>query len=293
MSVVSAEAGEPARQAPTRIYWCVLTNMAMVMYVDDAEEEQRYTIPLMGENAKRCRMRSKPDVPNAFLFTHMTSANNNKQTILELTSETAEDCIGWQTDLEQAGVVWVNKPSATTENNSKPTSAATTASATTLTATPNRDSSHSYSSSATLTDDDLQLNNPRMIEQINTIHNMVLAYMPIMGSTVRDFVPKGITLLLIDGLINYLRTDFLSQLQERVAQERDGRGNRRDDSATDTTSMGLLQEPQAVIEHRQQTIRLYEATKQALQIIAETTLPDSPLSLVTPTLTKAIDVANS
>ncbi|PAA59145.1 hypothetical protein BOX15_Mlig005677g2 [Macrostomum lignano] len=92
---------------------------------------------------------------------------------------------------------------------------------------------------------------PQMERQVETIRNLVESYMKIVDKTQRDVVPKTVIHLIVNELKDFLKTSMLAQLYGTQ------------DQAT------LMEESEGESVRREETLRIYKATKEALQILSD------------------------
>ncbi|BFZ20784.1 hypothetical protein BsWGS_23822 [Bradybaena similaris] len=109
--------------------------------------------------------------------------------------------------------------------------------------------------------DDYASMDPQLERQVETIRNLVDSYLKIVHKTQRDLVPKTIMYLIISNLKLYIKDDLLPSLY----------------SAGDQNSM--MEESAEESQRREEILRMYHATKDALQIIGEV----STSTVTTPT----------
>jgi dynamin GTPase len=109
--------------------------------------------------------------------------------------------------------------------------------------------------------DDYASMDPQLERQVETIRNLVDSYLKIIHKTQRDLVPKTIMYLIISNIKTYIKDDLLPSLY----------------SAGDQSSM--MEESAEESQRREEILRMYHATKDALQIIGEV----STTTVTTPT----------
>ncbi|KAG8194558.1 hypothetical protein JTE90_013303 [Oedothorax gibbosus] len=95
---------------------------------------------------------------------------------------------------------------------------------------------------------------PQLERQVETIRNLVDSYMKIITKTFRDLVPKLIMYLTINSTKDFIYTDLLATLYASC------------DQAT------LMEESAEESRKREDTLRLYQACKEALSIISEASM---------------------
>ncbi|KAI6192009.1 Dynamin GTPase [Aphelenchoides bicaudatus] len=96
---------------------------------------------------------------------------------------------------------------------------------------------------------------PQLERQVETIRNLVDSYMRIVTKTISDLVPKWIMLLIVNKVTDFLREELPAHLYQR---------------GHDTDA--LMEESQLEAQKRQEVIRMYQACKEALQIIVDANL---------------------
>ncbi|GFN82802.1 dynamin-like protein [Plakobranchus ocellatus] len=110
--------------------------------------------------------------------------------------------------------------------------------------------------------DDYASMDPQLERQVETIRNLVDSYLKIVNKTQRDLVPKTIMYLIISNMKIYIKDDLLPGLY----------------SAGDQSQM--MEESAEEAQRREEILRMYHATKEALQIIGE--VSTSTVSTPTP-----------
>lgn len=109
--------------------------------------------------------------------------------------------------------------------------------------------------------DDYASMDPQLERQVETIRNLVDSYLKIVHKTQRDLVPKTIMYLIISNVRLYIENDLLAQIY----------------SSGDQNTM--MEESVEESQKREEILRMYHATKDALQIISEV----STSTVTTPT----------
>ncbi|KAK6979488.1 dynamin-1 [Biomphalaria glabrata] len=109
--------------------------------------------------------------------------------------------------------------------------------------------------------DDYSSMDPQLERQVETIRNLVDSYLKIVNKTQRDLVPKTIMYLIISNMKVFIKDDLMPGLY----------------SAGDQGQM--MEESAEEAQRREEILRMYHATKDALQIIAEV----STSTVTTPT----------
>lgn len=92
---------------------------------------------------------------------------------------------------------------------------------------------------------------PQLERQVETIRNLVDSYMRIVNKTQQDLVPKTIMHMIMNDVKSFIAADLLAQLY----------------SKTDQTS--LMEESEEEGQKREEILRMYHASKEALSIISE------------------------
>ncbi|KAK3782581.1 hypothetical protein RRG08_028075 [Elysia crispata] len=110
--------------------------------------------------------------------------------------------------------------------------------------------------------DDYASMDPQLERQVETIRNLVDSYLKIVNKTQRDLVPKTIMYLIISNMKIYIKDDLLPGLYSAGDQ-----GQMMEESAEEG-------------QRREELLRMYHATKEALQIIGE--VSTSTVSTPTP-----------
>ncbi|XP_067662748.1 dynamin-1-like isoform X2 [Haliotis asinina] len=104
---------------------------------------------------------------------------------------------------------------------------------------------------STSSKDDIGSMDPQLERQVETIRNLVDSYMKIINKTQRDLVPKTIMHMIINNLKEFINTDLLAHLY----------------SSGDQSS--LMEESPEEAQRRDEMLRMYHATKEALNIIGD------------------------
>uniref|UniRef100_A0A7E4ZUD2 Dynamin n=1 Tax=Panagrellus redivivus TaxID=6233 RepID=A0A7E4ZUD2_PANRE len=95
---------------------------------------------------------------------------------------------------------------------------------------------------------------PQLERQVETIRNLVDSYMRIITKTIRDLVPKAIMYLIVNKISEFLREELLAHLYQ---------------SGGDTEQ--LMEESPVEAQKREETLRMYQACREALAIINNAT----------------------
>lgn len=102
--------------------------------------------------------------------------------------------------------------------------------------------------------DDMGSMDPQLERQVETIRNLVESYMKIVNKTQRDHVPKCIMSIIVNDVKDFIGADLLAHLYS-------------------TTEQGSLMEESAEeAQRRDELIRMYSVTKEALSIIGDITM---------------------
>lgn len=98
--------------------------------------------------------------------------------------------------------------------------------------------------------DDMGSMDPQLERQVETIRNLVDSYLRIVHKTQRDLVPKTIMHMIVNQLKDFAHSELLAHLYSR-----------------DQNS--LMEESTEEAQHREDVLRMYHATKEALSIISD------------------------
>ncbi|XP_012946174.1 dynamin-1 [Aplysia californica] len=101
------------------------------------------------------------------------------------------------------------------------------------------------------TKDDYASVDPQLERQVETIRNLVDSYLKIVNKTQRDLVPKTIMYLIISNIRGFIEAELLAHIY----------------STGDQNSM--MEESADEAQRREEMLRMYHATKDALQIISD------------------------
>jgi dynamin GTPase len=94
---------------------------------------------------------------------------------------------------------------------------------------------------------------PQLERQVETIRNLVDSYMRIVTKTIRDLVPKCIMCLVVNRIGEFLREELIMRIYQ----------------AGDTET--LMEESPVEAQKREETLRMYQACREALAIINSAT----------------------
>jgi len=103
-------------------------------------------------------------------------------------------------------------------------------------------------------DEMLTQSDPALERQVETIRSLVASYLGIINKMTKDLVPKTIMHLLINEVKDFIGAELMAFLYSGA------------DQAT------LMEESAEEAQHREEVLRMYHATKDALNIITETTM---------------------
>ncbi|XP_076454701.1 dynamin-1-like isoform X1 [Babylonia areolata] len=114
---------------------------------------------------------------------------------------------------------------------------------------PERSSEESSSSK-----DDYSSMDPQLERQVETIRNLVDSYMKIVNKTQRDLIPKTIMHIIVKNAKSFIGSDLLAHLYSN-------------DQGIRLSAM--MEESQEEAQRREEVLRMYHATKEALTIIQD------------------------
>ncbi|XP_031560017.1 dynamin-1-like [Actinia tenebrosa] len=92
---------------------------------------------------------------------------------------------------------------------------------------------------------------PQMERQVETIRNLVDSYIKIVMKTIRDLVPKTIMYMICNNIKDFISQELLAHIYSA--------GNQND----------LMEESEEAMQHREEMIRMYQSTKEALEIVSD------------------------
>ena len=101
------------------------------------------------------------------------------------------------------------------------------------------------------TKDELGSMDPQLERQVETIRNLVDSYMKIINKTQRDLVPKTIMFLCVNNVKEFIGAELLAYLYSTLDQQ------------------SMMEESQEEGQRREELLRMYHATKEALSIIGD------------------------
>lgn len=153
---------------------------------------------------------------------------------LELSCESQEDVDSWKASFLRAGVYPEKTSSMTVANDGE-------------NGADNEDGTHAPRGEISSLD-------PQLERQVETIRNLVDSYMRIVTKTFRDLVPKIIMHLMINNTKDFIYGELLAQLY----------------AAGDQQSM--MEESPEEERRREELLRMYHASKEALNIISDVSM---------------------
>ncbi|KAK7475452.1 hypothetical protein BaRGS_00033333 [Batillaria attramentaria] len=228
-------------------FWFVLSAESLSWFKDEEEKDKKYMMPL--DNLKL------RDIETGFMskkaaFAIFSSESRNvykdyKQ--LELSADSQDDVDSWKASFLRAGVY------------------------------PERSSEEGVSSSK----DDYSSMDPQLERQVETIRNLVDSYMKIVNKTQRDLIPKTIMHIIVKNVKAFIGGDLLANLYSAADQVKEfikAEILAHLYSAPNQSSM--MEESQEEAQRREEMIRMYHATKEALSIIQD--ISTSTVSTPTP-----------
>ncbi|TNN65215.1 Dynamin-1 [Liparis tanakae] len=92
---------------------------------------------------------------------------------------------------------------------------------------------------------------PQLERQVEIVRNLVDSYLSIIQRTVRDLIPKTIMHLMVNNTKEFIHSDLLAQLY----------------SCGDQNT--LMEESQEQAQHRDETLKMYLALREGLQLIGD------------------------
>ncbi|XP_064415967.1 dynamin 3a isoform X3 [Latimeria chalumnae] len=92
---------------------------------------------------------------------------------------------------------------------------------------------------------------PQLERQVETIRNLVDSYMAIINKCIRDLIPKTVMHLMINNVKDFINAELLAHLYSSGDQNT------------------LMEESADQAQHREETLRMYHAIKEALTIIGD------------------------
>lgn len=218
----------------SRDYWFLLTADSLSWFKDEEEREKKFMLNLDGLKIR--------DIESGFMSRKHTFALFNPDgknvykdfKMLELSCESQEDVDSWKASFLRAGV-YPEKSSASSMSSENGDNES--------------DSGRSERGTGGVTSLD-----PALERQVETIRNLVDSYMRIVTKTFRDLVPKIIMHLMINNTKDFIYGELLAQLY----------------AAGDQSTM--MEESPEEERRREELLRMYHASKQALDIISEVSM---------------------
>lgn len=218
----------------SRDYWFLLTADSLSWFKDEEEREKKFMLNLDGLKIR--------DIESGFMSRKHTFAlfNPDGKNVykdfknLELSCESQEDVDSWKASFLRAGV-YPEKSSASSMSSE------------------NGDNDNESGRSERGTGGVTSLD-PALERQVETIRNLVDSYMRIVTKTFRDLVPKIIMHLMINNTKDFIYGELLAQLY----------------AAGDQSTM--MEESPEEERRREELLRMYHASKQALDIISEVSM---------------------
>ncbi|KAK3782580.1 hypothetical protein RRG08_028075 [Elysia crispata] len=211
------------------------------------EREKRYMLPLEGLQVRDMEGGLFTSKNMFALFSPGTRNVYKDYKQLELSADSQEEVDSWKASFLRAGVY----PERNTE-------------------TDGQQSKDDYASM-----------DPQLERQVETIRNLVDSYLKIVNKTQRDLVPKTIMYLIISNIRNFIDSDVLAHIYSSGDQMKI---YIKDDLLPGLYSAGdqgqMMEESAEEGQRREELLRMYHATKEALQIIGE--VSTSTVSTPTP-----------
>ncbi|KAK2155438.1 hypothetical protein LSH36_240g01023 [Paralvinella palmiformis] len=240
-------------------FWFVLTAENICWFKDEEEKDKKYMLPL--DNLK------VRDIEEGFMSRrHKNVYKDYKQ--LELSAESQEEVDSWKASLLRAGV-YPERTQDQSEDAHKNSP---------LTNDPQlerqvetiRNLVDSYMNIVNKTSkdmtpkvvmhmfvndmrDDIGSMDPQLERQVETIRNLVDSYLKIVHKTQRDMVPKAIMHMVVNELKDFIGSELLAHLYASGDQNQ------------------LMEESAEEAQRRDDLLRMYHATKEALEIIRDVT----------------------
>ena len=217
----------------SRDYWFVLTSDNLSWYKDEEERDKKYMLPLDGLKIR--------DIESGFMSRRHTYAlfNPDSRNVykdfksLELSCESQEDVDSWKASFLRAGVY--------------PEKASSMGNAADAENGGEEGDNHT-------TRGDISSLDPQLERQVETIRNLVDSYMRIVTKTFRDLVPKIIMHLMINNTKDFIYGELLAQLYACGDQQ------------------AMMEESPEEERRREELLRMYHASKEALNIISDVSM---------------------
>lgn len=216
----------------SRDYWFVLTSDNLSWYKDEEERDKKYMLPLDGLKIR--------DIESGFMSRRHTYAlfNPDQRNVykdcksLELSCESQEDVDSWKASFLRAGVY----PEKASSMGSSETG-------------ENGEDGENHQPR-----DQISSLDPQLERQVETIRNLVDSYMRIVTKTFRDLVPKIIMHLMINNTKDFIYGELLAQLYAAGDQQ------------------AMMEESPEEERRREELLRMYHASKEALNIISDVSM---------------------
>eukprot|EP00124_Ichthyophonus_hoferi_P002082 Ihof_evm3s130 gene=Ihof_evmTU3s130 len=199
--------------------WFVLTAESLAWYKDEQEKEQRYLLKLDGVKVKDAESGFMGRGKNSIELYHPEQKYLYKdQRGLILSCQSAEDVDTWKASLLRAGVFPDTEPGDMDDE----------------------------------VEDELDGSvDPLLERQVETIRNLVDSYMAIVGTSIRDIVPKIIMYLLISTVKDNIKTEMVGAMYSAGSPDE------------------LMEESAEEQDRRDQIMKMLNMSKEALKIISE------------------------
>uniref|UniRef100_A0AC34RFI0 Dynamin GTPase n=1 Tax=Panagrolaimus sp. JU765 TaxID=591449 RepID=A0AC34RFI0_9BILA len=256
----------------SRDCWFVLTSDNLSWYKDDEEKEKKYMLPLDGIKLKdlEAGFMSRQHKFALFYPDGKNIYKDYKQ--LELSANNLDDVEAWKASFLRAGV-YPEKESAPLDEliieilyrrniykdykqlelsaNNLDDVEAWKASFLRAGVYPEKESAPLDENGEA---EDNSSMDPALERQVETIRNLVDSYMKIIVKTIRDLIPKAIMHLIVNKISEFLRDELLAHLYQ---------------TGGDTET--LMEESPIEAQKREETLRMYQACREALAIINNAT----------------------
>ncbi|CAL1539543.1 unnamed protein product [Lymnaea stagnalis] len=212
-------------------FWFILTAESLSWYKDEEEREKRYMLPLEGLQVK--------DMEGGLFQSKHMFALFNPSTSHKMKSLDHKDAVTKN----------VYKDYKQLELSAESQDEVDSWKASFLRAGvyPERSTDEGGSQ----TKDDYSSMDPQLERQVETIRNLVDSYLKIVNKTQRDLVPKTIMYLIISNIRGFIDGDLLAHIYSTGDQNQ------------------MMEESAEEAQRREEILRMYHATKEALQIIGE------------------------
>lgn len=219
----------------SRDYWFVLTSDNLSWYKDEEERDKKYMLPLDGLKIR--------DIESGFMSRRHTYAlfNPDSRNVykdcksLELSCESQEDVDSWKASFLRAGV-YPEKASSLGNTGDMENGGE-----------DGEGGGHAPRGEISSLD-------PQLERQVETIRNLVDSYMRIVTKTFRDLVPKIIMHLMINNTKDFIYGELLAQLYAAGDQQ------------------AMMEESPEEERRREELLRMYHASKEALNIISDVSM---------------------